>query len=252
MEATLIMSIASLCVALLLTSGAAGMSHSRACRGLLAQGQPDSAQVVPLDDIRRLSLFGVTATAVTYRGRTSVRIVGAPNGAIAGHIGAEAFIDGTDFHDGTIELWIAGRVAPAWTDTSARGFVGVAFRAASDGRQYETIYLRPTNGRANDQLRRNHAVQYESEPDYPWFRLRQETPGRYESYADIEPEAWTRIRIVVQGTHAMLFVNAAKQPTLIVNDLKLGDSRGQIGLWIGPGTEGWFSSLRISRAHASP
>jgi hypothetical protein len=41
-------------------------------------------------------------------------------------------------------------------------------------------------------------------------------------------------------------VHGAPQRCLIVNDLKLGDSTGAVALWIGPGTEGYFSGLRIS------
>ena len=37
-------------------------------------------------------------------------------------------------------------------------------------------------------------------------------------------------------------------PTLVVNDLKLGaDNKGSIGLWIGPGTEAHFSNLQITK-----
>jgi hypothetical protein len=90
--------------------------------------------------------------------------------------------------------------------------------------------LRFTNGRAEDQLRRNHAAQYVSEPDFPWFRLREESPGVYESYVDIEPKAWTKLKVVVAATKAQLYVNGAAQPCLIVNDLKLGDTHGQIAL----------------------
>jgi hypothetical protein len=113
--------------------------------------------------------------------------------------------------------------------------------------QYECFYIRPTNGRADDQLRRNHATQYVSHPDYPWYRLREESPGVYESYADLVPGAWTRLRITVSGTAARLYVNGARQPTLIVNDLKLGETRGRIGLWIGNGTEAYFTKLTVTR-----
>jgi hypothetical protein len=59
------------------------------------------------------------------------------------------------------------------------------------GARTESIYLRPTNGRADDQLRRNHSVQYDSVPDFPWFRLRKESPGVYESYTDLEAGEWS-------------------------------------------------------------
>ena len=38
-------------------------------------------------------------------------------------------------------------------------------------------------------------------------------------------------------------MNGAAQPALIVNDLKRGATSGQIGLWIGAGTEAYFRNL---------
>jgi len=38
----------------------------------------------------------------------------------------------------------------------------------------------------------------------------------------------------------------APQPVLVVNDLKHGDSEGTVGLWIGLGTEAYFTNLRLS------
>jgi len=99
---------------------------------------------------------------------------------------------------------------------------------------------------ADDQLRRNHSTQYISFPDWPWQRLREQSPGAYESYTDLETGAWTRIKIVVRDSHASLYVNGASQPALIINDLKLGNSEGSIALWIDHGTEGYFSNLRVS------
>lgn len=87
-----------------------------------------------------------------------------------------------------------------------------------------------TNGRADDQLQRNHAAQYVSHPDFPWERLREENPGIYESYVDLEAGGWTRIKIVVSGIKAQLYVDGAAQPCLIVNDLKLGETHGQVAL----------------------
>ena len=124
----------------------------------------------------------------------------------------------------------------------------MAFRVGSDAARFEYFYLRPTNGRADDQVRRNHSVQYASHPDYPWQRLRKEEPEKYESYVDLEPGVWTKMRIVVSGRTAKLYVNSAAQPGLIVNDLKLGsgEAGGGIALWIGPGTVGHFANLTIT------
>lgn len=90
-------------------------------------------------------------------------------------------------------------------------------------------------------------MQYVSAPDFPWNRLRQESPGVYESYADLEPAVWTAMRIVVSGTTARLYVNGAVQPCVIVNDLKHGDAAGRIALWAHVETDAYFGALTIAR-----
>jgi hypothetical protein len=151
-----------------------------------------------------------------------------------------------DFHDGTIEAMVAGRPRDDASE-GARGFIGIAFRVQGDGR-YEAFYIRPTNGRADDQLRRNHSTQYISEPEFPWERLRREAPGVYESYADLEPGIWTHLRIEVSGNQAWLYVNRSRQPVLVVNDLKLGaGARGGIALWVGSETEAHFADVTVTR-----
>jgi hypothetical protein len=213
------------------------------------------ATTIPLDTMNGLEVLGISEKGAVpvkiqsgvgdYRGRRAVRLVNddGPAGAVSGGQ-VLAIIKGSDFEDGTIEADIAG-FARQGAKPSTRGFIGVAFRVQDHGSRYEAFYLRMTNGRADDQLRRNHSAQYVSQPEFPWNRLRQESPGVYESYVDIDPEPWTRIKIVVSGTKAQLYVNGADQPCLIVNDLKLGVSRGQIALWTGSDTEAYFSNLTI-------
>ncbi len=156
-----------------------------------------------------------------------------------------AVIEGLEFANGVIEVEIAGAPGPGAAG-GARGFVGIAFRLQSDMQTYDAFYLRPTNGRAEDQERRNHAAQYISHPEWPWFRLRRETPSRYESYVDLEPGVWTRVKIEVRGDRARLFVHGEEQPTLIINDVKTGASaKGSVALWIGPGTIAHFRNLTV-------
>ena len=204
-----------------------------------------------LVDPNRLTLHNVAATRVQYRGRDAIRLVPRVEGATPGtSVHTIAIVGDTEFRNGTIEADIAGTPA-AGADSGARGFVGIAFRVNSSGDRYAAFYLRPTNGRANDQLRRNHSTQYISEPEYPWHRLRREQPGMYESYVDLEPGVWTPIRIEVSQGVARLFVNNAAQPVLIVNDMKNPPDSGGIALWIGAGTEAHFSRLRVTPARAS-
>src|SRR5258708_35623672 len=146
----------------------------------LSIAQPQSA-TFPLDSLSGLEALNVKAEATTYRGRSCIRLLDQPGGK-QGH--AVAILTGTDFEDGTIEAEIAG-VPRAGAVEAARGFIGVAFRVQPHADRFECFYVRPTNGRAEDQLRRNHSTQYTSEPDYPWDRLRQDNPGVYESYVDL-------------------------------------------------------------------
>ena len=67
----------------------------------------------------------------------------------------------------------------------------------------------------------------------------------YESYVDLEPGAWTKVKIVVAGATARLYVNDAREPCLIVKDLKLGESEGPIALWAHITTDGYFSELTV-------
>jgi hypothetical protein len=204
---------------------------------------PAMVRTFSLDSTAGLELVNVTADVQTYRGRRALRLVEEPASTPDGS-DTMAVLAGSDFKDGTIEVDVAGAPRRGAFE-GARGFIGIAFRVQPRAAAYEYFYLRPTNGRAEDQLRRNHATQYAAEPDYPWERLRKEQPGVYESYVDLEAGAWTHLKIVVSGTDARLYVRGADQPCLLVHDLKLGDSRGRIALWIGLGTEGYFSHLTV-------
>ena len=98
-------------------------------------------------------------------------------------------------------------------------------------------------------MRRNHSVQYISHPSFTWFRLRTESPEKYESYVDLVPGEWTAIRIEVHGTRATLRVHGQAQPTLVVNDLKTGaKAKGAIALWLDVGTRAHFRNLRVTQA----
>jgi hypothetical protein len=213
------------------------------------------AKSFPLETTAGLRPVNVTAEPATHAGKRGVRVV-VPDSMMrriqqlpaSEQAQAEQLvvIQGTDFANGVIEAEIAGAPAPGAME-GARGFVGIAFRLQPDGKTYDAFYLRPTNGRAEDQERRNHSAQYISHPAWTWNRMRRETPSRYEAYVDIVPDAWTPIRIEVRGTKARLYVNGQPQPTLVVNDVKTGEQgRGAIALWIDTGTIAHFRNVRVS------
>ena len=156
-----------------------------------------------------------------------------------------AILTGTEFGDGVIEADLAGDRVPGAPE-AVRGFTGIIFRSEADGKSYECFYLRPLNGRSEDQEQRNHSAQYISHPEFGWRKLRTETPGRYETYVDLVPGAWNHVRIEVKGIKAKLYVNGATQPTLIVNDLKHGERKGAIGLFIDEGVIAHFANLKVT------
>jgi len=200
------------------------------------------ASLVSAQTVDQLIPHKVKLESVEYLGKRAVKIT--EDGQVADGE-AYAILRGSAFHNGAIDVELAGRPAEG-VFGGARGFIGIAFRL--QGGQYEYIYLRPTNGRADDQIRRNHSTQYGAHPKFGFAELRRQSPEKYESYVDLEPGVWTRYRITVEGTKARLYVHGAAQPCLIVNDLKLGDSSGGVALWIGPGTEGYFTGLEIKAA----
>jgi hypothetical protein len=191
--------------------------------------------------VDRLEGKNVSIAQTNFKGRSAIQLIAAPDALNAT---SYAVIKDALFRDGAIEVDLAGQPA-AGAGEGARGFIGIAFRLQADGR-YEYIYLRPTNARADDQVRRNHSTQYSSHPDFDFARSRQDAPEKYESYVDLQPGVWTKYRIEVEGGKARLYVNGAEQPCLIVNDLKLEPREGRVALWVGPGTEGYFSNLKIT------
>ena len=216
------------------------------CLWILAEAQSPGTAPATLDP-SRLRLHDASASAATHEGRPALRLVES-DGRKGGGM---AIVEKLSFQDVEIAVDVAGRRGPLAIPDD-RGFVGVAFRVSADAARYEHIYLRPDNGRADDQVRRNHSTQYASHPDFPWPLLRKSFPEKYEAYVDLQPGAWTSMRIVVRAATARLYVHGSNQPTLVVNDLKLPPARGGIAMWIGPGTEAFFANLRTRSDDPAP
>jgi len=202
-------------------------------------------QTFPLSDTRDLVLVNVKAEAAEYKGHKAVRITNETQKD------GFALLRATDFQDGTIEGKIALKIT---TPPGVRmpGFVGVGFRARPDASRYELLYLRPGNSRAGDQAMRNHSVQYTSEPDFDWYKLRRQWPWVYEAYADLQTETWTKVRIEVKGRSATLYLSDSELPSLVVDGLKGEDLRGGVALWGYQGEEAYFSDFHITNSTPLP
>jgi hypothetical protein len=224
-------------------AAALAMVLSLSASPVVADGK---AITLPLNDTSVVRPRNVAVKAVQYGGSEALEV--RQTGPYRGFdTDTFAFVPGLDFHDGTIEVDVAGTSLPD-APPNARGFVGIAFRidTASDGFACEGFYIRPTNGRDEDQVRRNRSTQYFSYPGYDFDRLRREAPGQYESYVDLVPGEWTHLRIEVSGATARFYVGTATQPALVVRDLKHGPAaRGTVGLFVGIGADGHFRNLSV-------
>lgn len=149
--------------------------------------------------------------------------------------------------NGIIEVKLLSRIQDPSPFEAARGFIGLAFRISESDTAYESIYLRPKNGRSEDQLMRNHTVQYYSYPHYKFNRLRSEAAGIYETYADVGLNEWITIRVELDGDKARLYINDQKHASFIVNKMKGSMASGEIGLWVDIGTVGYFKDLKVMK-----
>jgi hypothetical protein len=195
-------------------------------------------QSFALTSTNDLQVSGGNADAVEYQGRKAVRLTATKDGEVF------AFVKGIQFQDGIIEVDIATKIT---TPPGVRmpGFTGIAFRARPDASHYEMLYLRPKNSLSEDQAMRNHSVQYVAAPGFDWYKLRREWPWIYESWADLQPDVWTKVKIEVHGRSAKLYIDGADKPSLVVNGLKGEDLQGSIALWGDSREEAYFSNLRI-------
>jgi hypothetical protein len=151
-----------------------------------------------------------------------------------------AWVEGTEFHSGTIEVDIRGR------ESLQQNYVGIAFHRKNDT-TYEAVYLRPFNFRAADVLHRQHAVQYISLPKFDFQDLRDTFPEEFENPVDasIDPTGWVRLHVVVGSSKVQIYVGSANEVTLEVRKLNQLDG-GQVGLWVGNVSGGDFANLVIT------
>jgi hypothetical protein len=179
-----------------------------------------------------LDVFNRTVTALSDGTRKGVHLDERPGEGVA-------YLKGIEFSNGTIEFDVRGK------DVQGQSFVGVAFHGL-DSTTYEAIYLRPFNFRTDDPARHSHAVQYVSQPTYPWQKLRAERPGVFEQPVSPapDPNAWFHVRVVVASPKVSVFVGDAKQPSLVVTQPS-GRTKGLVGLWVGNGSGGDFADLEI-------
>lgn len=153
-----------------------------------------------------------------------------------------------DFENGTIEVKMYSQLQNPAPYPGIAGFIGVYFRIADNDSAWESIYVRPKVGRADNQMFRNHAVQYFSYPNYKFETLRKNfPPGSYEGSAPVALNEWIKMRIEVNGETAEMFINDMKYSSFIVDKMLGGITKGFVGLYVDIGTIGYFKDLKVTK-----
>jgi hypothetical protein len=102
---------------------------------------------------------------------------------------------------------------------ATRGFFGIQFRVAGDGRSAEWVYLRQHKSGLAD------AMQYTPVLGTGLNWQLYSGPG-FTGAVDIPKDTWFHLRLEVTGAQAKLFVKDMEKPALVMDDLKSGLQRG--------------------------
>lgn len=157
-----------------------------------------------------------------------------------------ARVNGIQFHNGIIEVKLLSRLSADAPDF-ARGFIGIVYRASADDSEFESFYVRPTNGRScTDPVRKAHGCQYFSYPGYTFSYFREFGVTRYEAEVDIDLNEWITLKAVIENERAEFYLNQSTQPVLVVEDMKHGvGQKGAVGIFVDVGTEAFVSKMNV-------
>lgn len=199
---------------------------------LLAQEEVFIPDLKKINNTENWEIFNREASLNNIEGNINVHFKEAQGSGLA-------WINDHEFANCIIEFDVKGR------NIRGRSFVGIAFRGI-DNETYDGIYFRPFNFKSENDLNRSHGVQYIDHPDNTWSKLRAEHTGIYENEVKPvpNPEKFFHAKIVIMNKDVSVYVNNADEPCLVVKTLN-DRKKGKIGLWMGNGSDGYFSNLKI-------
>lgn len=147
----------------------------------------------------------------------------------------------TNFENGKIEVEMRGK------DVLQRSFIGLIFHGQNDS-TYDAVYCRPFNFFAKDSVRHIHSIQYVSHPKFPWDILRKTRNGEFEKeiQSPPDPNAWFRMKLVIEKKSVKAYINQAEIPSLVVEKLT-NTTNGKLGIFVGAGSGGDFKSVSIKK-----
>ena len=197
------------------------------------QGRTVKIDLMGMAENRKLEVFNRTVKSFSENDKKGIRFSKNENDGIA-------WLSGIEFSNGIIELDIRGK------DVLQQSFVGLAFHGV-DNKTLDAVYFRPFNFQSTDPVRKIHAVQYVSHPDYTWDVLREKFNGKYEKAVNPQPNGneWFHAKIIIKYPLVTVFVNSNSEPSLSIEKLN-NRKTGKIGLWVGNNSDGDFANLQIT------
>lgn len=207
----------------------------------LARAQPlDKPEAPDLSTVADSTAWRLThaqAQSVDVDGKRAVHLIA--EGDSANGIVGLALPNGMAFSSGTIEVDLKGK------NVRQNSFLGVAFNVV-DEKTFEAVYFRPFNFQADEPFRKR-AVQYIAWPANTWEQLRKNRAEQFENAVNPvpDPDGWFHASVEVNDTQVRVFVDGAKEPSLVVERLSKGGVRRPAGLFV-DSADGFYANLRLS------
>ena len=196
---------------------------------------PLSAQTIDGLEAKNASI-----AQTTFKGRTAIQVLAAPDAANAT---SYAIVKDASFRDGTIEVDLAGQPAAG----------PAAARAGSSASPSGSRPMGPTSTSTSDPQTAGPTTRSGATTPHNTAPTRTSTsPDRGRRLPKNTSRTWTWSRApgpstgLRWGPHGAALRARRGAAVLIVNDLKLEPRAGGVALWVGPGTEGYFSNLKIT------
>jgi hypothetical protein len=182
----------------------------------------------------KIEVFNRELTVLKDGNRNGIRLSKADDEGVA-------WLKGVEFSEGTIEFDVQGE------DVKQHSFVGIAFHGV-DNATFDAVYLRPFNFRVQDGVAKSHGIQYISLPNSTWRVLREQFPNQYENIIlpELDPNAWQRFKIVIEGNKVSAYINGRKEPSLVVTKITTTKT-GKIGFYVADTSGGDFANITITK-----
>jgi hypothetical protein len=202
-----------------------------------AQAGPITPDFSSAPDNGTWSITHAEASSIALDGKHVIHLVA--DGDSANGVVGMALPRAFAFSTGVIDIDLKGK------NVRGRSFLGVAFNVI-DEKTFEAIYFRPFNFKADSPMR-EHAVQYLAWPHNTWEHLRTNSPGQFENAVSPvpDPDGWFHARIEVTDEQVRVFVDHAKEASLVTRRLAKGGMSRPAGLFV-DSSDGHYANLALT------